>query len=139
MITNNTHDVIEIEEIEKATRKYVIEFNNKIYETDCEKNIIYIMDNQYIDSNDDYAEILKRINLARELMIYSIIEGVNIEIWNGNERIEENYILEKDDINTENVDIIINVEDEISMFSGINEIGYAKIYIKRYNDTYFLL
>lgn len=138
MITNNTDYVIEIEKIEKATRKYVIEFNGKTYETDCEKNIIYVMDNQYIDSNDDYTEILKRINLARELMIYSIIEGMNIEIWNGNERIEQNYILEKDDINNEDVDIIINVEDEISMFSGINEIGYAKIYIKNESDTYFL-
>lgn len=138
MMIRNTQCIIEIEKIEKATKKYVIEFNGKIYETDYENSIIYVMYEQYINNNDSYIKMLERIDFARELMLYSIMEDLNVEIWIGNERIKQINISDEEYIDCDNVDVIINIEDEVSMFSAINKIGYAKIYIKNESDEYIL-
>lgn len=139
MTVKSINSIIEIETIKKATKKYIIEFCGKIYETNYEKNIIYVMHEQYVDSNNNYIKMLKRIDFARELMLYSIMEGLNLEIWIGNEKIRDNNISDKECTECENIDVIINIEDELSMFSAINKIGYAKIYIKNDNDQYILI
>lgn len=138
MVKRNTLCIKEIKKRDKATKKYVIEFDGKIYETDYEKNIIYIMHNQYIDNNDSHIKMLERIDFARELMIYSIMEELNVEICIGNKTIKGNINSDKGYMEYENVDVIIDVENEISMFSAINKIGYAKIYKKKHNDKYIL-
>ena len=78
MVISNTDWVREIKGLEEATRKYVIEFEEKIYEMDHEQ---------------DYEE----------------------------------------------ADVIINVENEITMFSGINKIGCAKIYERDKVGNYNLI
>lgn len=55
MITNNTDWVREIESLDKAVRKYVIEFEGKIYEMDHEQDVIHVIDPPYIDSDDRYG------------------------------------------------------------------------------------
>lgn len=75
------------------------------------------------------------IDLARALSMYAIMYGLNVEVWNGNERVKENYVADKDEPDYEEdykeADILINVENEIIMFSGINKIEYAKICIEK--------
>lgn len=139
MTVRSINSIIEIKTIKEATKKYIIEFDGKIYETNYENSIIYVMDEQYVDSNDNYIKMLKRIDFARELMLYSIMEGLNLEMWIGNEKIRYNNISDKEYTECENIDVIINIEDELSMFSAINKIGYAKIYIKNDNDKYILI
>lgn len=56
MVTSNTDWVREIESLEQAIRKYVIEFEGKIYEADNEQDIIHVIDAPYIDSDDSYVE-----------------------------------------------------------------------------------
>lgn len=138
MVIENTQCIIEIEKIEKAKKKYVIEFNDKIYETDYEDSIIYIMNEDYININDTHIKMLKRIDFARELMLYSIMEEVNIEIWIGSERIKQSNSSDEEYVDGENVDVIIDIEDETSIFSAINTIGYAKIYTKNEKNEYIL-
>ncbi|WP_133016443.1 hypothetical protein [Clostridium cuniculi] len=132
MVTSNNDWVREIKGLEEATRKYVIEFEGKIYEADNEQDIIHVIDAPYIDSDDRYVQMLMRIDLARALSMYVIMVNLNVEVWNGNERVRENYAVDKDDPDYEEdyeeADVIINVENEVTMFSGINKIGYAKIY-----------
>ena len=132
MVTSNTDWVREIKSLEEATRKYVVEFEEKIYEMDHEQDVIHVIDAPYIDSDDKYVQMLMRIDLARALSMYAIMYGLNVEVWNANERVRENYAADKDDPDYkkdyEEADVIINVANEITMFSGINKIGYAKIY-----------
>lgn len=143
MVTSNTDWVREIESLEQAIRKYVIEFEGKIYEADNEQDIIHVIDAPYIDSDDRYVQMLMRIDLARALSMYAIMGNLNVEVWNGNERVRENYAADKDDPDYEEdyeeADVIINVENEITMFSGINKIGCAKIYERDKVGNYNLI
>lgn len=140
MVTSNTKWVREIESLDKAVRKYVIEFEGKIYEADNEQDIIHVIDPPYIDSDDRYVQMLMRIDLARALSMYAIMYNLNVEVWNGNERVRENYAVDKDDPDYEEeyeeADVTINVKNEITMFSGINQVGYAKIYYRNDNGVY---
>lgn len=70
--------------------------------------------------------------------MYAIMYDLNVEVWNGNERVRENYAVDKDDCDYETADVIIDVQSEITMFSGINEIGYAKIYYRNDDGLYKL-
>ncbi|CAM2079511.1 MAG: hypothetical protein NSGCLCUN01_03731 [uncultured Clostridium sp.] len=143
MVTSNTEWAKEIDGLEEATRKYVIEVEGKIYEADHEQDVIHVIDEPYIDSDDRYVQMLMRIDLARALSMYSIMYNLNVEVWNGNERVRENYAVDKDDPDYEDdyeeADVIINVENEITMFSGINKIGYAKIYERDEDGKYKLV
>ena len=142
MVTSNTEWLREIKDLEEAERKYVIEFEGKIYEGDKEQDIIHVMDAPYIDSDDRYVQMLMRIDLARALSMYAIMYDLNVEVWNGNERVRENYAVDKDDSDYEDyyetANVIIDVQSEITMFSGINEIGYAKIYYRNDDGLYKL-
>lgn len=142
MITSNIDWVREIDSIDEATRKYVIEFEEKIYEADNEQDIVHVIDPPYIDSDDRYVQMIMRIDLARALSMYAIMYGLNVEVYNGDERIKSNYAADKDDPDYEEdyekADVIIDIKDEFSMFSGINKVGYAKIY-KRNDDGLYEL
>lgn len=142
MVTNNTEWVREIESLDKAVRKYVIEFEGNIYEADNEQDIIHIIDPSYIDSDDKYVQMIMRMDLGRALSMYAIMFELNVEVYNGDERVKSNYAIAKDDIDYEEdyeePDVVINIENEITMFSGINKIGYAKIYYRNDNGVYEL-
>ena len=152
MVTNNTDLVREIDSLDKAVRKYVIEFEDKIYESDNEQEIINVIDIPYIDSNDryipyidnndGYIQMIMRINLARVLSMYGIMFGLNVEVYNGTERVKANYAADKDDPHHEEdyeeADVIIDIKNEITMFSGINQIEYAKIYYRNDSGSYEL-
>lgn len=143
MLTNNTDWVREIESLDKAVRKYVIEFEGKIYEADNEQDIVHVIDPPYIDSDDKYVQMIMRIDLARALSMYALMLGLNVEVYNGNERVKANYAADADDYDYEEdyeeADVIIDVKSEITMFSGINKIGYAKIYERNSECIYNLL
>lgn len=140
MVTNNTEWVREIESLDKAVRKYVIEFEGKIYEMDHEQDVIHVIDPPYIDSDDRYVQMIMRIDLARALSMYALMFGLNVEVYNGNERVNPNYAADKDDPDYEEdyeeADVIIDVKNEITMFSGINKTRYAKIYYRNDNGVY---
>ena len=51
MVTSNTDWVREIKSLDKAIRKYVIEFEGKIYEMDHEQDVIHVIDEPYKDSD----------------------------------------------------------------------------------------
>lgn len=140
MITNNTEWVREIESLDKAVRNYVIEFEGKIYEADHEQDIVHVIDPPYIDSDDRYVQMIMRIDLARALSMYALMFGLNVEVFNGNERVNPNYAADKDDPDYEEeyeeTDVIIDVKNEITMFSGINKTGYAKIYYRNDKGVY---
>lgn len=137
MVTKNTDWVREIESLDKAKRKYAIEFEGKIYEADNEQDVLHVIDEAYIDSDDKYVQMIMRIDLARALSMFALMFDVNVEVYNGPEKVRANYAVDKDDPDYEEdyeePDIIIDVKDELTMFSGINKVGYAKIY-KRLED-----
>ena len=142
MITSNTDWVREIKSLSEATRNYVIEFKERIYEADNEQDIVHIIDQPYIDSDDRYVQMIMRIDLARALSMYAIMLGLNVEVYNGEERVKSNYAADKDDPDYEEdyeeADIIIDIKDEFTMFKGINEVGYAKIYHRNNDGSYEL-
>lgn len=137
MVTKNTDWVREIESLDKAKRKYAIEFEGKIYEADNEQDVLHVIDEPYIDSDDKYVQMIMRIDLARALSMFALMLDLNVEVYNGPEKVRSNYAVDKDDPDYEEdyeePDIIIDVKDELTMFSGINKVGYAKIY-KRLED-----
>lgn len=137
MVTKNTDWVREIESLDKAKRKYAIEFEGKIYEADNEQDVLHVIDEPYIDSDDRYVQMIMRIDLARALSMFALMFDLNAEVYNGPEKVRSNYAVDKDEPDYEEdyeePDIIIDVKDELTMFSGINKVGYAKIY-KRLED-----
>ena len=100
------------------------------------------MDQPYIDSDDRWVQLLMRIDLARALSMYALMYGLNVEVYNGNERVKGNYAADKEDPDYEEdyeeADVIIDVKDELTMFEGIKKVGYAKIYRRLKNGEYKL-
>ena len=138
MITSNTEWVREIESLDRATRNYVIEFEGKIYEADNEQDIVHVIDGPYIDSDDRYVQMIMRIDLARALSMYALMAGLNVEVYNGSERVRNNYAADEKDPDYETPDIVIDIKDEFTMFEGINKVGYASIYKKVEDGKYEL-
>lgn len=101
------------------------------------------MDNTYLESNDNNLLLEKRIYLAKKILLYSIMLNLKVEIHNGSEKLEENYKVDKDnsgnEVYYEEPDIILNVEDEISMFKGINSTSFASVYKKNDCGEYELI
>ena len=99
--------------------------------------MLHVIDEPYIDSDDKYVQMIMRIDLARALSMFALMLDLNVEVYNGPEKVRSNYAVDKDDPDYEEdyeePDIIIDVKDELTMFSGINKVGYAKIY-KRLED-----
>lgn len=142
MITSNTDWVREIDGLDKAVRNYVIEFDGKFYEADNEQDIVHVIDPPYIDSDDRYVQMIMRIDIARALSMYAVMYELNVEVYNGDERVKSNYAADEKDPDYEEdydeADVIIDIKDEFTMFSGINKVGYAKIYYKKDNGAYEL-
>lgn len=142
MITSNTDWVREIDSLDKSVRNYVIEFEGKLYEADNEQDIVHVIDPPYIDSDDRIVQMNMRIDLARSLSMYAIMYGLNVEVYNGEERVKANYAAKEDDPDYEEgyeiLDIKIDIKDELTMFKGINEVGYAKIYHRNNDGSYEL-
>lgn len=72
--------------------------------------------------------MIMRIDLARALSMYAIMNGLNVEVYNCEERVKSNYAADENDSDYEEADVIIDIKDEFTMFSGINKVVYAKIY-----------
>lgn len=142
MVTSNKDWVREIKSLKAAKRNYVIEFEDKIYEMDHEQDVIHVIDSPYIDSDDRYVQKIMRIDLARALSMYALMYGLNVEVYDGEERVKANYAADEKDPDYEEdydvVDIKIDVKDEFTMFKGINEVGYAKIYHRNNDGSYEL-
>lgn len=142
MVTNNKEWVREIKSLKEAKRKYVIEFEDKIYEMDHEQDVIHVIDPPYIDSDDRYVQKIMRIDLARALSMYALMYDLNVEVYDGEERVKANYAADENDPDYEEdydvVDIKIDVKDEFTMFKGINEVRYAKIYHRNNDGSYEL-
>lgn len=128
----------EINDISEATKNYVIEYDNNVYEADNIQDIIEVMFKGYIEVDDPNMQLLFRIDFARALAMQSLANDINVEIVNGNERIKENYAADDDDSDYEKdyeeADVLINIESELTMFSAINRINYARIYLKNNKD-----
>lgn len=131
-----------IDSIDKAERRYVLEFEGLVYEADDEQDIMARLYQDYIESDERAVQIMFRIDLARALAMWSIMNDINVEVVNGAEEVRENYAAAEDDPDYEKeyekADVIIDVCDELTMFKGINEVGYAKIYFRDKDSTYKL-
>ncbi|MDY3360462.1 MAG: hypothetical protein SOY04_08690 [Clostridium celatum] len=129
-----------IDSIEAATRKYVLVYEDIVLEADNEQDIMARLYRDYIETDSREVQLLFRIDLARALSMWSISKGLNVEIMNGKEIVKENYAASDKDPDYEKdyekADVIIDVENELSMFKGINEIGYANIYYRNESNKY---
>lgn len=134
--------VKEIGSLKEADKRYVLEYNKKVFEADNEQDIMNIMLKGYTEVDDPNMQLLYRIDLARGLEMLSLINDINVDIMNGDKKIKENYAAAAEDPDYEKdydeADIIIDVNSELTMFSGINKVGYAKLYIKNI-DKYELV
>lgn len=131
-----------IDNKDDAVRKYVLETQGFTYEADNEQDIMARIIRDYIETDDRNMQLLFRIDFARALAMYSIMQDKNVEIQNNGQEIRENYAADEDDPDYEKdyeyPDVIIDVKDEFTFFKGINELNYAKIYYKDENGYYKL-
>ncbi|MGM8299412.1 hypothetical protein [Clostridium perfringens] len=131
-----------IDSIDNANRKYVLVFEDLIFESDYEQDITSILIKDYIETDDRNIQLLFRIDFARSLIIYSIMNGLNVEVYNNGKLVRNNYAASEDDTDYEKSyeipDIILDVFDEVTLFKGLNELNYAKIYHKSVDGKYTL-
>lgn len=131
-----------IDSVDKAERRYVLEFEGLVYEADNEQDIMARLYTDYIESDERAVQLMFRIDLARALAMWSIMHDINVDVVNGAEEVKENYAAAEDDLDYEKeykkADVIIDVYDELTMFKGMNEVGYAKIYFRDKDNTYKL-
>lgn len=127
---------------EDAVRKYVLEIHGFIYEADNEQDIMARIIKDYIETDDRNMQLLFRIDFARALSMYSIMIGENVEIENNGKEIKENYAADEKDPDYEkdydSPDVILDVKDEFTLFKGLNEVDYAKVYYRDENRKYKL-
>lgn len=126
-----------IDNLDLAERKYVLKIDGIIYEADNEQDIAARLIKDYIETDDPNVQLLFRIDFARALAMYSLCNGLNVEIAKGNEKIKENYAADESDEDYDKdydePDYIIDVDTEITLFKAINELEYAEIYRKKNN------
>lgn len=127
---------------DEAGRKYVLETHGFVYEADNEQDIMARIIKDYIETDDRNMQLLFRIDFARALAMYSIMLNKNVDIQNNGKEIKENYAAEDDDPDYEKdynePDVILDVKDEFTLFKGINELEYAKVYYRDKNGKYKL-
>lgn len=127
---------------EEAVREYVLETQGFVYEADNEQDIMARIIKDYIETDDRNMQLLFRIDFARALAMYSIMLNKNVDIQNNGNEIKENYAVEADDPDYEKdydeADVILDVKDEFTLFKGINELEYAKVYYRDKNGQYKL-
>lgn len=131
-----------IDSIDNANRKYVLVFEDLIFEADHEQDITSRLIRDYIETDDRNMQLLFRIDFARALSMYSIMKGLNVEVYNNGKKVRDNYAVSEDDPDYEKdyevPDVILDVFDEFTLFKGLNELNYAKIYYKSDDRKYNL-
>lgn len=131
-----------IDSIDNANRKYVLVFEDLIFEADHEQDITSRLIRDYIETDDRNMQLLFRIDFARALSMYSIMKGLNVEVYNNGKKVRDNYAVSEDDPDYEKdyevPDVILDVFDEFTLFKGLNELNYAKIYYKSDDRKYKL-
>lgn len=131
-----------IDSIDNANRNYVLVFEDLIFEADNEQDITSRLIRDYIETDDRNMQLLFRIDFARALSMYSLIKGLNVEVYYNGKLIRDNYAVSEDDPDYEkdyeSPDIILDVFDEFTLFKGLNELKYAKIYYKDDDGKYKL-
>ncbi|WWU66787.1 hypothetical protein QJR26_18655 (plasmid) [Clostridium baratii] len=127
---------------DEAVRKYVLETQGFVYEADNEQDIMARIIKDYIETDDRNMQLLFRMDFARALAMYSIMINKNVDIQNNGKEIKENYAAEDGDPDYEKdydePDVILDVKDEFTLFKGINELEYAKVYYRDKNGKYKL-
>ncbi|WP_195239058.1 hypothetical protein, partial [Clostridium perfringens] len=86
-----------IDSIDNANRKYVLVFEDLIFEADHEQDITSRLIRDYIETDDRNMQLLFRIDFARALSMYSIINGINVEVYNNGKKVRDNYAVSEDD------------------------------------------
>ena len=131
-----------IDSIDAATRKYVLVFEDLIFECVHEQDVAARLIRDYAETDDRNMQLLFRIDFARALSMYSIMNGLNVEVQNKGKLIRDNYAVDEDDPDYEKdyyiPDVILDVFDEFTLFKGLNELNYAKIYYKDDEGKYKL-
>ena len=131
-----------IDSIDDATRKYVLVFEGLIFECVHEQDVAARLIRDYAETDDRNMQLLFRIDFARALSMYSIMNGLNVEVHNNGKLIRDNYAVSEDDTDYEKdydiPDVVLDVFDEFTLFKGLNELKYAKIYYKSDDGTYKL-
>ena len=131
-----------IDSIDDANRKYVLVFDDLVFEADHEQDITSRLIRDYIETDDRNMQLLFRIDFVRALSMYSIMNGINVEVYNNGKKVRDNYAVSEDDPDYEKdyeiPDVILDVFDEFTLFKGLNELKYAKIYYKSDDGEYKL-
>ncbi|BDU83874.1 hypothetical protein [Clostridium perfringens] len=131
-----------IDSIDNATRKYVLVFEGLIFECVHEQDVAARLIRDYAETDDRNMQLLFRIDFARALSMYSIMNGLNVEVQNNGKLIRDNYAIDEDDPDYEKdydiPDVVLDVFDEFTLFKGLNELNYAKIYYKDDEGKYKL-
>lgn len=131
-----------IDSIDAATRKYVLVFEDLIFECVHEQDVAARLIRDYAETDDRNMQLLFRVDFARALSMYSIMNGLNVEVQNNGKLIRDNYAVDEDDPDYEKdydiPDVVLDVFDEFTLFKGLNELKYAKIYYKSDDGTYKL-
>ena len=131
-----------IDSIDNATRKYVLVFEGLIFECVHEQDVAARLIRDYAETDDRNMQLLFRIDFARALSMYSIMNGINVEVYNNGKKVRDNYAVSEDDPDYEKdyeiPDVILDVFDEFTLFKGLNELKYAKIYYKSDDGEYKL-
>ena len=132
----------QIDSINNATRKYVLVFDDLIFEADNEQDITSRLIRDYIETDDRNMQLLFRIDFARALSMYSIMHNLNVEVYNNGKIVKDNYAVDENDPDYikyyEKPDVILDVSDEFTLFKGLNELNYAKIYYRDEDGKYKL-
>lgn len=131
-----------IDSIDNATRKYVLVFDGLIFECVHEQDVAARLIRDYAETDDRNMQLLFRIDFARALSMYSIMNGLNVEVQNNGKLIRDNYAVDEDDPDYEKdydiPNVVMDVFDEFTLFKGLNELKYAQIYYKSDDGTYKL-
>lgn len=80
-----------IDNIYNASRKYVLVFCNLMSEADNKQYIISRIIRYYIETYNRNLRLLFRIDFARTLSMYSIVNGINVEVYNNRKKLIDNY------------------------------------------------
>ncbi len=131
-----------IDSIDNATRKYVLVFDGLIFECVHEQDVAARLIRDYAETDDRNMQLLFRIDFARALSMYSIMNGLNVEVQNNGKLIRDNYAVDEDDPDYEKdydiPNVVMDVFDEFTLFKGLNELKYAQIYYKSDDGKYKL-
>ena len=85
-----------IDSIDNANRKYVLVFEDLVFEADHEQDITSRLIRDYIETDDRNMQLLFRIDFARALSMYSIMNGINVEVYNNGKKVRDNYAVSED-------------------------------------------